>query len=39
MLAEGAWSGFLKARKMGTHKIIEMIETGKMTQDESAIIR
>ncbi|OGS09388.1 MAG: hypothetical protein A2204_04590 [Elusimicrobia bacterium RIFOXYA1_FULL_47_7] len=28
-LAEAAWDGFLKARKLGTFKIEELIETGK----------
>ncbi len=39
ILAEAAWSGFLKARKLGTFKIIEMINTGKITEDHSPVIR
>jgi hypothetical protein len=38
-LAEAAWSGFLKARKLGTYKIIEVIKTGKMTKDHSPVLR
>ncbi len=39
ILAEAAWSGFLKARKLGTYKIIEILNTGKMTQDNSPVMR
>lgn len=38
-LAEAAWSGFLKARKLGTYKILEILETGKMTHEDSPILR
>lgn len=38
-LAEAAWSGFLKARKLGTHKIIEYITNGKINPDSSLVIR
>ena len=38
-LAEAAWAGFLKARKMGTFKIIEILETGKMEREDSPILR
>jgi hypothetical protein len=38
-LAEAAWSGFLKARKLGTYKILEVLETGKMTTEDSPILR
>jgi hypothetical protein len=38
-LAEAAWSGFLKARKLGTYKIMEIIKTGKMTHDHSPVLR
>jgi len=38
-LAEAAWSGFLKARKLGTYKILEVLETGRFTRDSSPIIR
>lgn len=34
-LAEAAWDGFLKARKLGTYKIEEIIQTGKMTSGDS----
>ncbi len=39
ILAEAAWSGFLKARKLGTYKIIEILNTGKMTNDNSPVMR
>lgn len=39
ILAEMAWSGFLKARKMGTYKIIEILKTGRMTQSNSPVFR
>jgi hypothetical protein len=38
-LAESAWSGFLKARKLGTHKIIEYLSTGTISHDNSLVIR
>ncbi len=38
-LAEAAWSGFLKARKLGTYKILEVLETGKMSHEDSPILR
>lgn len=38
-LAEAAWSGFLKARKLGIYKILEVLETGKMTREDSPILR
>ncbi|MFH1368511.1 MAG: hypothetical protein ABII64_05220 [Elusimicrobiota bacterium] len=34
-LAEAAWDGFLKARKLGTYKIEEIIQTGHMTSGDS----
>jgi hypothetical protein len=34
-----AWSGFLKARKLGTTKIMEVLETGKMTSSNSPLER
>lgn len=34
-LAEAAWDGFLKARKMGTYKIEEIINTGKMSDGDN----
>jgi hypothetical protein len=37
--AEAAWYGFLKARKLGAYKIIEILETGKMTREDSPILR
>jgi hypothetical protein len=39
LLAEAAWSGFLKARKKGTYKILELLRTGSMTREESQILR
>jgi hypothetical protein len=38
-LAEAAWSGFLKARKCGTYKIMEILQTGTMTRDPSPLKR
>ncbi|MFN0159448.1 MAG: DUF6938 domain-containing protein [Bacteroidota bacterium] len=38
-LAEAAWSGFLKARKLGVYKIKEVLETGKMTKSDSPVLR
>jgi len=38
-LAEAAWSGFLKARKLGTYKILEVFRTGTMVREQSPIIR
>lgn len=38
-LAEAAWSGFLKARKLGLYKIMEVLETGRMTKSDSPVLR
>ena len=38
-LADMAWSGFLKARKLGTYKIIELLQTGKIVKDNSPVLR
>lgn len=38
-LAEAAWAGFLKVRKLGTYKMMDIIETGKMTDDSSPVLR
>lgn len=38
-LAEAAWSGFLKVRKLGTYKILEILETGNMTHEDSPVLR
>jgi hypothetical protein len=38
-LAEAAWSGFLKARKLGTYKILEILEHGTMTREQSPLMR
>ncbi|MHB8579749.1 MAG: DUF6938 domain-containing protein [Ignavibacteriaceae bacterium] len=38
-LAEAAWSGFLKARKLGTYKILEVLVTGRMSHEDSPILR
>jgi len=37
--ADAAWSGFLKARKLGTFKIIELLETGKIERETSPVLR
>jgi Domain of unknown function (DUF6938) len=38
-LAECAWDGFLKARKLGLYKIQEIVETGKFIRENSPVIR
>jgi hypothetical protein len=38
-LAEAAWSGFLKARKLGTFNIMEIVETGQMSHESSPVMR
>jgi hypothetical protein len=38
-LAEAAWAGFLKARKLGTYRIIEVLQTGTMKRELSPIER
>ena len=38
-LAEAAWDGFLKARKYGTYKILEVLETGTMERETSPLRR
>ncbi len=38
-IADAAWGGFLKARKYGTYKIMEIIEKGTMTWDHSPLKR
>jgi len=38
-LAEAAWSGFLKARKYGTYKILDILKTGTMQNDPSPLKR
>ena len=38
-LAEAAWSGFLKARKLGTYKILEVLRTGRMGRNDSPLHR
>jgi len=38
-LAEAAWSGFLKARKLGTYNIMEIVETGQMSRETSPVLR
>jgi hypothetical protein len=38
-LAEAAWSGFLKARKYGTYKIIDLLKTGTLQRDPSPLKR
>ncbi len=38
-LAEYAWDGFLKARKLGTYRIIETIKNGKMQKETHPVLR
>ncbi len=38
-LAESAWDGFLKVRKLGTFKIAEMIENGEMVKESHPVLR
>jgi hypothetical protein len=38
-LAEAAWSGFLKARKLGSYRIIEVLQTGSLPRELSPIMR
>ncbi|MBI4978338.1 MAG: hypothetical protein HZC28_12715 [Spirochaetes bacterium] len=38
-LAEASWAGFLKARKCGTYKIIEVLRTGDMRREYSPLKR
>jgi hypothetical protein len=38
-LAEAAWAGFLKARKLGTYKIQDMLRHGKIVEDDSPLLR
>lgn len=37
--AEAAWSGFLKARKLGTYKIREILREGKIASEDSPLLR
>jgi hypothetical protein len=37
--AEAAWAGFLKARKLGTYKILEILREGTMTREDSPLLR
>ncbi len=39
MLAEAAWAGFLKARKLGTFKILEILSKGKINDSYSPLLR
>jgi hypothetical protein len=38
-LAESAWDGFLKARKMGLYKVMEVLETGTLSHESSPLKR
>jgi hypothetical protein len=38
-LAESAWDGFLKVRKLGTFKVVEMIENGEMVRESHPVLR
>jgi hypothetical protein len=37
-LAEAAWSGFLRARKLGTFNIMEIVKTGRMSRESSPVM-
>jgi hypothetical protein len=37
--AEAAWSGFLRARKLGTFNIMEIVKTGRMSHESSPVLR
>jgi hypothetical protein len=37
--AEAAWSGFLKARKLGTYKIQDIARDGRISEDQSPLLR
>lgn len=39
LLAEAAWSGFLKARKLGTRKILDVLTTGTCSRGDSPLER
>lgn len=39
ILAEAAWNGFLKIRKLGTYKIREVLEKGSLSKESSPVIR
>lgn len=38
-MADAAWDGFLKARKLGNYKIREILETGMMSTSDSPLMR
>ena len=38
-LAESAWDGFLKARKLGTYKILEVLEKGYLEKESHPVLR
>jgi hypothetical protein len=38
-LAESAWDGFLKARKLGTFKIMEMLKNGELVHETHPVLR
>jgi hypothetical protein len=39
IIADAAWSGFLKARKLGTFKILDFFKTGVMAPEKSPVLR
>jgi hypothetical protein len=39
LLADAAWSGFLKVRKLGTYNILDLLSTGSMPTETSAVLR
>jgi hypothetical protein len=38
-LAEAAWSGFLKAHKLGTYNIMDIVAKGRMPRESSLVMR
>jgi len=38
-LAESAWDGFLKARKLGTYKILQVLEKGYLEKQSDPVLR
>jgi len=38
-LAEAAWSGFLKARKLGTYRVLEVLKTGRLEKHDDRFPR
>lgn len=38
-LAESAWDGFLKARKLGTYKVLQVLEKGYLEKETDPVLR